>query len=85
MRSGGTAGLLVVATTAEVTYPMVVAGMLLPMLRLLAHWMVPSQVHYGVSLLSASIAYASFGYIRKSMLYWGQVLFRGMPPYGVRC
>ena len=51
--------------------------MLLPMLPLLAHWMVPSQVHYGVSLLCASVAYATFGYLRKSMLYWGASVILG--------
>ena len=57
--------------------PLERTGMLLPMLPLLAHWMVPSQVHYGVSLFCASIAYASFGYIRKSMLYWGASVISG--------
>ena len=57
--------------------PLERTGMLLPMLPLLAHWMVPSQVHYGVSLLCASVAYASFGYLRKSMLYWGASVVSG--------
>jgi len=41
------------------------------------HWIVPSQVDYGVSLLCASVAYASFGYLRKSMLYWGASVVTG--------
>ena len=57
--------------------PLERTGMLLPMLPLLAHWMVPSQVHYGVSLLCASVAYATFGYLRKSMLYWGASVILG--------
>jgi hypothetical protein len=50
--------------------PLERSGMVLPILPLLTYWLVPSQVDYGVSLLCASIAYASFGYLRKSMLYW---------------
>ena len=41
--------------------PLERTGMLLPVLPLLTHWIVPSQVDYGVSLLCASVAYASFG------------------------
>jgi hypothetical protein len=51
--------------------------MMLPVLPLLAHWIVPSQVHYGVSLLCASVAYATFGYLRKSMWYWGASVITG--------
>ncbi len=57
--------------------PLERTGMLLPVLPLLTHWIVPSQVHYGVSLLCASVAYASFGYLRKSMLYWGASVITG--------
>ncbi len=57
--------------------PLERTGMMLPMLPLLTHWIVPSQVHYGVSLLCASVAYASFGYLRKSMLYWGASVITG--------
>lgn len=57
--------------------PLEKSGMALPILPLLTHWLVPSQVDYGVSLLCASIAYASFGYLRKSMLYWGASVVTG--------
>ena len=57
--------------------PLERTGMMLPVLPLLTHWIVPSQVHYGVSLLCASVAYASFGYLRKSMLYWGASVITG--------
>ena len=57
--------------------PLERSGMVLPILPLLTHWLVPSQVNYGVSLLCASIAYASFGYLRKSMLYWGASVVTG--------
>ena len=57
--------------------PLERTGMLLPVLPLLTHWIVPSQVDYGVSLLCASVAYASFGYLRKSMLYWGASVVTG--------
>jgi len=57
--------------------PLERTGMMLPLLPLLTHWIVPSQVHYGVSLLCASVAYASFGYLRKSMLYWGASVITG--------
>ena len=57
--------------------PLERTGMMLPVLPLLTHWIVPSHVHYGVSLLCASVAYASFGYLRKSMLYWGASVITG--------
>jgi len=57
--------------------PLERTGMLLPVLPLLTHWIVPSQVDYGVSLLCASVAYASFGYLRKSMIYWGASVVTG--------
>ncbi|MCY2984640.1 MAG: hypothetical protein NTY15_13530 [Planctomycetota bacterium] len=57
--------------------PLERSGMVLPILPLLTHWLVPSQVDYGISLLCASIAYASFGYLRKSMLYWGASVVTG--------
>lgn len=57
--------------------PLERSGMVLPILPLLTHWLVPSQIDYGVSLLCASIAYASFGYLRKSILYWGASVVTG--------
>ncbi len=57
--------------------PLERSGMVLPILPLLTHWLVPSHVDYGVSLLCASIAYASFGYLRKSVLYWGASVVTG--------
>jgi len=57
--------------------PLEKSGMVLPILPLLTHWLVPSQVGYSASLLCASIAYASFGYLRKSMLYWGASVVTG--------
>ena len=62
---------------AVLAEPMERTGMLLPILPLLTHWIVPSQVHYGVSLLCASVAYACFGYLRRSMLYWGASVLAG--------
>jgi len=62
---------------AVLAEPLERSGMVLPILPLLTHWIVPSQVDYGVSLLCASVAYASFGYLRKSMLYWGASVVTG--------
>jgi len=45
-------------------------GSMLPLLPVLAHWMVPSDVHYSVSLVCAAVAYGTFGYLGKSKLYW---------------
>ena len=54
--------------------PLYRTGAILPLLPALAHWMLPSGVHYSVSLGCAAAAYGSFGYLRKSMLYWALCL-----------
>lgn len=51
--------------------PLERTGSLLPMLPLLGHWAFPSQIDYGVSLVCASVAFASYSYTKKSMLFWG--------------
>lgn len=51
--------------------PLEKTGSLLPMLPLLGHWVMPSQIDYGVSLVSAAIAFGSYAYTKKSMLFWG--------------
>ena len=57
--------------------PLERTGMILPVLPLLTYWIVPSQIDYGVSLICASVAYASFGYLRRSILYWGASVITG--------
>lgn len=54
--------------------PLYRTGAILPLLPALAHWMLPSGVHYSISLWCAAAAYGSFGYLRKSMLYWALCL-----------
>ncbi|MEQ1825339.1 MAG: hypothetical protein ABL921_05310 [Pirellula sp.] len=45
-------------------------GALLPLVPALAHWMMPSSVHYSASLLCAAAAYSVFGWLRRSIWYW---------------
>jgi len=61
---------------AVLEVPLRRTGALLPLMPVLAYWVLPSDISYGASLLSATFAYASFGYLRKSTLYWGvSILF----------
>ena len=54
---------------AVLANPLRNSGSLLPLLPILAPWIAPSQVDYGVTMLVSAVGYGMFGFMRSSPIY----------------
>ncbi len=54
--------------------PLEKSGSLLSLLPILGHWIVPSSLHYSMSLVTAAAGFAMYGYVKRSWVYWSASL-----------